>query len=177
MSESRLKSYDDFFFDIIYPFWIEFMESKMLIGRLKENLILAMKEKNQLRVSTLRMINAAIKDLEISKRSKDKLEKLTEEDIIGILVKMVKQRKESATTYKDGNRIKTWFYSTGGKSQENVYNKDGKLISSDSWDLSETATRREYDKEGGRLIREVEAYTGTIREYDKDGKLIREIKK
>ena len=45
----------------------------MLIGRLKENLILAMKEKNQLRVSTLRMINAAIKDLEISKRSKDKL--------------------------------------------------------------------------------------------------------
>ncbi len=76
----------------------------MLIGRLKENLILAMKEKNQLRVSTFRMINAAIKDLEISKRSKDKLEKLTEEDIIGILVKMVKQRKESATTYKDGNR-------------------------------------------------------------------------
>ena len=71
----------------------------MLIGRLKENLILAMKEKNQLRVSTLRMINAAIKDLEISKRSKDKLDKLTEEDIIGILVKMVKQRKESATTY------------------------------------------------------------------------------
>ena len=86
-------------------------------------------------------------------------------------------QKKWEITYKDGNRIKTWFYSTGGKSQENVYNKDGKLISSDSWDLSETATQREYDKEGGRLIREVEAYTGTIREYDKDGKLIREIKK
>ena len=90
----------------------------MLIGRLKENLISAMKEKNQLRVSTFRMINAAIKDLEISKRSKDKLEKLTEEDIIGILVKMVKQRKESATTYKDGNRDDSCeAYKKGGRNE------------------------------------------------------------
>ena len=76
----------------------------MLKSRLKENLISAMKEKNQLRVSTLRMINAAIKDLEISKRSKEKIEEIAEDDILGILVKMIKQRKESATTYKNGNR-------------------------------------------------------------------------
>ena len=40
----------------------------MLKTKLKDELILSMKEKNQLRVSTLRMINASIKDLEISQR-------------------------------------------------------------------------------------------------------------
>ena len=76
----------------------------MLKTKLKDELILSMKEKNQLRVSTLRMINASIKDLEISKRIDKQAEDVSDNDIIGILVKMVKQRKESAETYKQGNR-------------------------------------------------------------------------
>ena len=76
----------------------------MLKTKLKDELILSMKEKNQLRVSTLRMINASIKDLEISKRIDKQAEDISDNDIIGILVKMVKQRKESAETYKQGNR-------------------------------------------------------------------------
>ena len=63
-----------------------------------------MKEKKQLRVSTLRMINASIKDLEISQRINKQTEDASDTDIISILVKMVKQRKESAETYKQGNR-------------------------------------------------------------------------
>ena len=70
----------------------------------KDELILSMKEKNQLRVSTLRMINASIKDLEISQRINKQTEDASDNDIIGILVRMVKQRKESAETYKQGNR-------------------------------------------------------------------------
>ena len=76
----------------------------MLKAKLKDELILSMKEKNQLRVSTLRMINASIKDLEISQRINKQTEDASDNDIIGILVKMVKQRKESAETYQQGNR-------------------------------------------------------------------------
>ena len=76
----------------------------MLKTKLKDELISSMKEKNQLRVSTLRMINASIKDLEISQRINKQAEDISDNDIIGILVKMVKQRKESAETYKQGNR-------------------------------------------------------------------------
>ena len=70
----------------------------MLKTKLKDELILSMKEKNQLRVSTLRMINASIKDLEISQRINKQTEDASDTDIISILVKMVKQRKESAET-------------------------------------------------------------------------------
>ncbi len=76
----------------------------MLKTKLKDELILSMKEKDQLRVSTLRMIIASIKDLEISQRINKQTEDASDNDIIGILVKMVKQRKESAETYKQGNR-------------------------------------------------------------------------
>ena len=71
----------------------------MLKNKLKDELISSMKEKNQLRVSTLRMINASIKDLEISQRINKQTEDVSDTDIIGILVKMVKQRKESAETF------------------------------------------------------------------------------
>lgn len=76
----------------------------MLKTKLKDELIIAMKDKNQLRVSTLRMVNASIKDLEISQRTNNQTDAISDNDIIDILVKMVKQRKEAADTYKQGNR-------------------------------------------------------------------------
>ena len=76
----------------------------MLKTKLKDELIIAMKDKNQLRVSTLRMVNASIKDLEISQRTNKQADEISDDEIINILVKMVKQRKEAAATYKQGNR-------------------------------------------------------------------------
>jgi hypothetical protein len=76
----------------------------MLKTKLKDELIIAMKDKNQLRVSTLRMVNASIKDLEISQRTNNQTDEISDNDIIDILVKMVKQRKEAADTYTQGNR-------------------------------------------------------------------------
>jgi len=76
----------------------------MLKTKLKDELIIAMKDKNQLRVSTLRMVNASIKDLEISQRTNKQVDEISDDEIINILVKMVKQRKEAAATYKQGNR-------------------------------------------------------------------------
>ncbi len=76
----------------------------MLKDLINEHLVKSMKEKNQLKVSTLRMINSSIKDLEISLRSKEDQNQIDDNDIINILVKMVKQRRESAETYREGGR-------------------------------------------------------------------------
>ena len=76
----------------------------MLKKLIAEDLIKSMKEKNQKRVSTLRLINSSIKDLEISLRSKSDSNDINDNDIINILSKMIKQRKESAEIFKKGNR-------------------------------------------------------------------------
>ena len=65
----------------------------------------AMKSKDALRLSTLRLINAAIKDREISLRGKGEDETVSEGDILGILGKMVKQRQESARAFEEGGRL------------------------------------------------------------------------
>jgi uncharacterized protein YqeY len=56
------------------------------------------------RVSTLRLINAAIKDRDIAARSCDRCDGVTDDEILAILTKMVKQREESALVYEKGCR-------------------------------------------------------------------------
>jgi len=65
----------------------------------------AMKSKDALRLSTLRLINAAIKDREIALRGQGEEETVTDGDILAILGKMVKQRQESARAYEEGGRL------------------------------------------------------------------------
>ena len=64
----------------------------------------AMKSKDTLRVSTLRLVNAAIKDRDISARSEDRCGGIDDGEILSLLAKMVKQRQESAQTYEDNAR-------------------------------------------------------------------------
>lgn len=65
----------------------------------------AMKAKNGERLSTLRLINAAIKDRDIAMRSDVQDAQVSDEEILGILGKMVKQRHESARAYEEGGRL------------------------------------------------------------------------
>ena len=65
----------------------------------------AMKAKDSARLSTLRLITAAIKDREIAARTGDGEGTLNEADLIAILSKMVKQRQESARAYEEGGRL------------------------------------------------------------------------
>lgn len=65
----------------------------------------AMKDKAADRLSTLRLINAAIKDREIALRGTADESEMTEADVLAILGKMVKQRQESARTYEEGGRL------------------------------------------------------------------------
>lgn len=73
--------------------------------RLNGSLKAAMKAKDSARLSTLRLINAAIKDREIAMRGSDDEKPLNNDDILGILGKMVKQRQESARAYEEGGRL------------------------------------------------------------------------
>ncbi len=65
----------------------------------------AMKARDSARLSTLRLIGAAIKDREIASRTEDGGGTLAEADVIAILSKMVKQRQESARAYEEGGRL------------------------------------------------------------------------
>ena len=68
----------------------------------------AMREKDRDRLSTLRLINAAIKDRDIAKRAEggDAGDAgVGSDEILTILGKMVKQRQESARAYEEGGRL------------------------------------------------------------------------
>ena len=66
----------------------------------------AMKAKEAARLSTLRLISAAIKDREIAARTGEGDQPgLSDTDLVGILAKMVKQRQESARAYEEGGRL------------------------------------------------------------------------
>ena len=81
------------------------MENQMLRERIDSALKTAMKAKDaKLRVATLRLVNAAIKDRDIAARGEDRCEGVTDEEILAILTKMVKQREESATAFENGGR-------------------------------------------------------------------------
>ena len=76
----------------------------MLRDRLNEALKSSMKEKNQVAVSTLRLILTAIKDRDIAARSKGNDEGISEAEILQVLQTMVRQRHESIALYKKGGR-------------------------------------------------------------------------
>ena len=63
----------------------------------------AMKARDERRVSTLRMMNAAIKNADIEARGQGK-EPLNEADLMSLFQKMIKQRHESADLYDKGAR-------------------------------------------------------------------------
>jgi len=65
----------------------------------------AMKSKEADRLSTLRLINAAIKDKDIALRGEGDDKTVTDADVLAIMGRMVKQRQESARAYDEGGRL------------------------------------------------------------------------
>lgn len=64
----------------------------------------AIKSKQQVTVSTIRLILAALKDRDIVERGKGHAEGVSDQEILSLLQSMIKQRKESFKTYQDANR-------------------------------------------------------------------------
>ncbi len=65
----------------------------------------AMREKDATRLSTLRLISAAIKDKDIAARGEGQPDGVGEPEVLAILGKMVKQRLESARAFEEAGRL------------------------------------------------------------------------
>lgn len=71
----------------------------MLADRIKDDMKTAMRERDKDRLGTIRLILAAIKQKEVDERIE-----LTDADVLAILDKMVKQRKDSITQFEAAGR-------------------------------------------------------------------------
>ena len=76
----------------------------MLRDRLNTELKEAMKAREEATVSTLRMVNAAIKDKDIAARPSGNADGIDDPAILSLLQTMVKQRRESVAMYSQGGR-------------------------------------------------------------------------
>jgi uncharacterized protein YqeY len=78
-------------------------EVGMLRDEINASLREAMKGGDKRRVSTLRLVNSAVKNADIEARGQGKAA-LTDDDLLGLLQKMIKQRQESIELYEKGGR-------------------------------------------------------------------------
>ncbi len=77
--------------------------------RLNDDIKTAMKSGDKRRLATLRLITAAIKDRDLSAHVDDQgqatgRDKISDQDILALMQKMIKQRRESIETYRKGGR-------------------------------------------------------------------------
>lgn len=73
-------------------------------SQFKESLTAALKQKDDVTTSTLRLVLAALKDKDIDARTKGNMDGISEAEILSMLQSMIKQRQESAKTYRDNAR-------------------------------------------------------------------------
>lgn len=78
------------------------MELRALINTAMKQ---AMRDKATARLSTVRLINAAIKDRDIAARAEGNDEGVDDAEVLAILGKMTRQRQESARTYEEPGRF------------------------------------------------------------------------
>ena len=75
----------------------------MLRDKINDGMKEAMKSQDKLRTSTLRLVNAAIKNADIEARTAGK-QPLTDDEVMGLMQKLIKQRQESVELYVKGGR-------------------------------------------------------------------------
>ncbi len=76
-----------------------------LRAKIKDSLKLSLKNKDEVATSTIRLILAAIKDHDIQNRTKKDSSEITDEEILNLLQKMIKQRHESVEIYSKAGRL------------------------------------------------------------------------
>ena len=64
----------------------------------------AMKAKDDVSLSTIRLINAAIKERDINARSSKGQDGISDDDVLSLLQSMIKQRQDSIKIYNEGGR-------------------------------------------------------------------------
>ena len=131
----------------------------MLRNRFKNDLLSAMKAKDTIKVSTLRLILAAIKDRDLESRSKGTGDTVSDSIVLEILSKMVKQRLETSKVYQ-------------GAGRDELANTEKKEIIVINAYMPKMLTANEIEKVIDNAIDEIEAKS--LRDL---GKVISKIKK
>jgi uncharacterized protein YqeY len=80
------------------------VETGLLRETINDALKQALKQLDKRRIATLRLISAAIKDRDIAARGADK-QGVSDEEILEIMARMIKQRRDSITAFEDGGRL------------------------------------------------------------------------
>lgn len=149
-----------------------------LQAKIEEKLNQSLKNKDKNLYPTLRLIISGVKDAIIAKRSKDS-KNLTDQDIITILKKMVKQRKESSDLYKKAGRTELLESET----------KEIEIINSFlPKQLSEEETKKLCEdsikkigatsiKDMGKVIGELKKKNADVLDFSKVGAIIKSILK
>lgn len=76
----------------------------MLRSQINDALKVAMKAKQSARVSTLRLMTAALKDRDIAARGKGEDGGIADDEILNMLQTMIRQRRDSVKLYREGKR-------------------------------------------------------------------------
>jgi uncharacterized protein YqeY len=124
---------------------------------ISESLKQALKARDARRTTTLRMINAAIKDKDIAIRQENR-GPATNDEILAILQKMVKQREESFAVYAEAGRTDL---ATAEKEEIDILNEFlPKALSDDEVDA---AIRAAIEKTGASGVKDMGKVIGQLR--------------
>ena len=75
-----------------------------LRNKIDEDYKQSIKNKDQKRTDTLRLIRSAIKDKDISSRSSEKIDGINDAEILNLLISLIKQRKDSIEQFQKAKR-------------------------------------------------------------------------
>ena len=146
--------------------------------QIEEKLNQSLKNKDKSLYPTLRLIVSGIKDVLIANRTKE-VKEVSDQDVMGILKKMVKQRNESCEVYKKAGRIELL----------EIEKKEIKIISSflpeqlseeDTKKLCEEAINKVQAssiKDMGKVMSELKKTHGDVLDFSSVGSIIKTILK
>jgi len=144
--------------------------------QIEEKLKQSLKNKDKSLYPTLRLILSGIKDVLIANRTKE-VKEVSDQDVIGILKKMVKQRNESCEVYKKADRTELLEIET----------KEIEIISSflprqlseeDTKKLCEEVIRKvgaSSIKDMGKVMGDLKKTHGDVLDFSKVGSIIKKV--
>lgn len=130
----------------------------MLREKIQDSLKEAMRAKETRRVSTLRLILAAVKDRDIAARTQDKSEEDDDAVINAILAKMVKQRRDSIQAYEEAGRCEL-----AERERDEIGIIQGFLPKQMSDEEISSACHSAVDSEGAQGLKDVGRVMGALK--------------
>ena len=149
-----------------------------LQAQIEEKLNQSLKNKDKSLYPTLRLIVSGIKDVLIANRTKE-VKDVSDQDIIGIMKKMVKQRNESCEVYKKARRTELLEIET--KEIEIISSFLPKQLSEeDTKKLCEEVIKKigaSSIKDMGKVMSDLKKTHGDVLDFSKVGSIIKEVLK